>query len=64
VAVCATAVETRAIDRKKANPELRIMAGYIMRQHPARRGGSNRVTGRRNRARLGAALCLNRSPPP
>jgi hypothetical protein len=34
VAVCARAVETRPMDSRKANPALRIMAGYIMRQRP------------------------------
>jgi len=37
VALCATAVETRAIDRRKAKPELRIMVKHIMRQRPERR---------------------------
>jgi hypothetical protein len=35
VAVCARAAETRAIDRRRANPMMCIMAGYIMRQRPA-----------------------------
>jgi hypothetical protein len=55
VALCATAVETRPIDSRKANPKLRIMAGYIMchcslcRERP----DQNRVTCRPIRARLG-----------
>ena len=36
-AVCASADETRPINRKRANPELRIMAGCIMPQCPAER---------------------------
>jgi len=34
VAVCATAVETKLSDRRRANPALRFMGGYIMRQRP------------------------------
>ena len=37
VAVCAIADETRPIDRKRTNPELRIMAEYIMLYCPAER---------------------------
>jgi hypothetical protein len=36
-AVCASVDETTPIDRKKANPKLRIMPGYIMRHCAAQR---------------------------
>jgi hypothetical protein len=43
VAVCARAAETRPMDSRKANPALRIMAGYIMRQRPPWRERSDQT---------------------